>query len=129
MASKEVIDGLSFAAAPAEKRVQFWASTMDAFLQDFMDKAKANDTLGTIVASARLAQLGAAISDEYQANCRALVESETELKVAQQACSLVVKMCNDNGRVVIAMRDAVELRTAVDEVVPDTTTKPDRSKN
>ncbi len=78
-------------------RVEFWASTMDAFLQDFLEKANSNDRLGTIVACARLAQLGHAIAQEYKANFGNLCDSDTELKVAQQACNMVVDLVNKNG--------------------------------
>ena len=101
----------------ATHRVQFWASTVDAFLQDFLAKAKANDRLGLIVAASRLAQLGAAMAQEYMASVNEFCESSTELKVAQQQCSMVVKMVNDNGERVIAMRtgdSALEAATKLD---------------
>jgi hypothetical protein len=95
---------LSFSRGVAQARVAFWASTIDAFLQDFLEKAEKDDELGTIVACARLAQLGAAISDEYTANCAALVSSDTEQKVAQQACGLVVELVNRNAETLLGRK-------------------------
>ena len=118
MAAEEVTQ-LDFAAGAAKKRVEFWASTMDAFLQDFLEKASADDRLGTIVASARLAQLGAALSEEYEITVNELTDSPTEAKVAQQACEHVVKLCNGNSDACIALRDGTE--------GPATEPAPDRS--
>ncbi len=102
MAGKEGVDKamdmrLPKEAAAVRNRVEFWASTMDAFLQDFMRSAVSNDRLGTVIACARLAQLGDALSQEYRGNVLGLVDSDTELKVAQQACRLVVDLVNRNG--------------------------------
>ncbi len=94
---KEVKDSGLFNAAIVRKRVEFFASTMDAFLQDFRAKAEANDRLGSIVACARLAQLAGGMSQEYQAFTGALIDSPTEQKVGQQACELVVDLINKNG--------------------------------
>lgn len=80
------------------KRVEFFASTLDAFFQDFLEKSKANDRLGSIVACARLAQLAHGMYEEYAANTAAIIDSDTEVKVAQQACTLVGKMMDDNAR-------------------------------
>ena len=93
---KDVAPGVVFEKA-ARLRVEFWASTIDAFFQDFLDKAGDNDKLGTIVAAARLAQLGECISREYEANCGGLCESKTEVKAAQQAAVLVNEMCEKNA--------------------------------
>lgn len=120
MAGEEVKEmKLLYDVSIVKKRAEFWASSVDAFLQDFLDKATKNDRLGAIVACARLAQLGSAISQEYRANCGNLVNSPTELKVAQQACSLVVEMVNRNG----------EQCGLTKAVVPATTPQPDRSSN
>ncbi len=81
----------------SRKRLEFLASCADQFMQDFINKAVANDTLGTIVASARLAQLGAVLCEEYEASCNALISSPTEKRVADQATESVLRMINDNA--------------------------------
>ena len=81
----------------AEERVSFWASSVDAFFQEFIAMARNDDRLGTIVASARLAQLGQCLKEEYQETASELCESDTELRAAQQAARLVTKMANDNA--------------------------------
>lgn len=122
MATNEVDEAeFAFDHKAAKTRVEFWASTVDAFLQDFIEKAASNDRLGTLVACARLAQLGAAISDEYKASCGELCDSPTELKVAQQACGLVVDMVNRNGEL------CEKLREGKDDTVPVTVPAPDRT--
>ena len=120
MATEEVKEeALMYDPAVVRKRVEFWASTMDALLQDFLEKATKNDRLGTIVASARLAQLGSVISQEYKANCSNLIDSDTELKVGQQACAGVIEMVNRNGAQCGLSK----------KVAPDASISPDRSKN
>jgi hypothetical protein len=116
MAGKEV----NVRRQVATKRIEFFASTMDAFLQDFLEKAVADDKLGTIVASARLAQLGQAISDEYIANIEALVSSDTELKVAQQAASLTIAMVNKNGEQCNALQPEATTGPAAEPVSVET---------
>jgi hypothetical protein len=97
--------------------VEFFASTLDAFLQDFVEKANSDDRLGALVACSRLAQLGSVIRDEYMENVYSLAESATEMRVAQQAAHLVVEMVNRNG----------EQCGLAKEDVPATTPTPDRS--
>lgn len=106
----------------AMHRTRFWASTADAFLQDFLAKAKANDRLGLIVAAARLAQLANSMEQEYTASVHEFIESSTECKVAQQQCTMVVKMVNTNGEQCIAMR-------AGEKALEPTEEKLDNSKN
>jgi hypothetical protein len=100
----------------AKKRIEFFASSLDAFLQDFLEKAVADDRLGCILAAARLAQLGGAIQQEYLANCKGLMESDTELVMAQRAAEQVVKMVNRNGEECNVVKEP-----SAQEAVPDRT--------
>jgi len=98
MANEKVITNyVGFAEKRSIKRTEFFASSMDAFLQDFNRAAGSNDALGSIVAAARIAQLSQAISDEFCGIISELVVSPTEQKVAQQQCSMVVDMLNKNA--------------------------------
>ncbi len=118
MADKEVRE-LEYAEVAAKKRVEFWASTVDAFLQEFLEKAKVDDRLGTIVAAARLAQIGSAISEEYIASLKSLVDSDTELKVAQQAAAQVVTLVNKNTEACVKLRsETVPGWNGTDAAVP-----------
>ncbi len=94
-------------------RVEFWASTMDAFLQEYVSKCVGGDGLGTIVATARLAQLGACIGEEFQSICNALISSDTENKVANQGAVLTLKMVNDNGESIYLMKNGESAPDAV----------------
>src|SRR6187401_2765413 len=82
----------------SRKRVEYLASLADAFLQDFLKTATEDDRLGSIVAAARLAQLGAILCEEFEANCNVLIDGPTEQKVANQAAELVVDLANVNAR-------------------------------
>jgi hypothetical protein len=93
----------------SKKRIEFLASCADKFMQDFLAKALADDRLGSIVACARLAQLGAVLCAEYEANCNSLIDSETEKKVADQATEAVVRMVNKNAEECIAMLDDTKI--------------------
>jgi len=96
--NKEVKNKLNhYLARRSSKRTEYFASCTDGFLHDFYKAALANDKLGTIVAAARLAQLGAALSGEYQGVVADLVASPTEQRVAQQQCTMVVQMLNANA--------------------------------
>ncbi len=103
--------------AALKKRVEFFASSLDAFLQDFTEKSCDGDKLGSIVAAARLAQLGMAIMDEYGDISAGLIESNTEFKASAQAAERVATMTEKNGDECYAM---------VHEVPPDGAS-PDRS--
>lgn len=78
-------------------RVAFWASSLDAMLQAFVSAVNAGDKLGTIVSSARLAQLGGCLGGEYEAICNGFIDSDTEGKVASQQAEMVVRMVEKNG--------------------------------
>lgn len=78
-------------------RIRFFSSSMEAFLQDFIEKTDDDDRLGSVVAAARIAQLGSVIEDEFSNLVSALAESKTEMKAAQQACNLVVTLVNKNA--------------------------------
>ena len=87
MATEEVV----------KKRIEFFCSSLDAFFQDFIKHATADDRLGSIVAAARICQIASCISEEYQGIVENLAESPTELKAANQALDMVVDMVNRNG--------------------------------
>jgi hypothetical protein len=95
-------------------RIAFLASSVDAFLQDFTDKANSNDSLGVIVAAARLAQLGTSIGEEFHSISSQLCNSETEAKAANQACVLVLKMVNDNAEQLGLFKCAAERKAELD---------------
>ena len=102
-----------------KKRVEFFASSLDAFLQDFLEKANESDHLGALVAAARVAQMAGALSQEYLAIARRLAQSETEVRAAQQATKLVCDMVNRNG-------EQIGLEK---ETVPASAPSPDSSFN
>ncbi len=91
-------------AAASRKRIEFLASCADQFMQDFIKKAAEDDKLGAIIASARLAQLGAVLTAEYEVACNQLVDSATEKRVADQAAEAVVTMVNANAEACKALR-------------------------
>ncbi len=123
MTIKEVAKEVRLMEAAAQKRLEFWASCLDAFFQDFLEKARDGDRLGTMVASARIAQLGTALGEEYEANCNALCDSATESKVAGQAAKLVVDMVNNNASECKALMG----RQVKEPPEPDSGDAPDRS--
>jgi hypothetical protein len=90
--------------ASARKRIEFLVTASRAFLEDFLTKALANDSLGTIVAAARVAQLGAIMCAEYETCANGLVESATEQKVANQAAAAVVTLANKNAEACAKLR-------------------------
>lgn len=87
----------------ARHRIEFWCSSADAFFQEALKAMATHDRLGTIVAAARLAQLGSAIRQEYLQTVQYFVESDTEHRVAEQQAAMVCKMVNDNGEQCHAM--------------------------
>ena len=128
MASKEVttVDGQSAYEASDDiirKRIEFFASMMDAFMSDFMACNESKDHLGRLIACARLTALASAITVEYVANLKNLTHSETELKVGVQAANQVIDSINRNAEQ-IAGPGSVEDAVPVPPVEP-----PDRSKN
>lgn len=100
MADKEVTETFLVNPEATLERTKFYASSLDAFMQDFLEKAMGNDRLGTIVAAARVAQMATAVAQENLRYCVGLIQSATEQKAAQQAAVLVVDMVNANARVV-----------------------------
>ncbi len=123
MATKEIVAEVRLMEAAADKRIRFLASSLDAFFQEFLEKAREGDRLGTMVAAARIAQLGTAIGEEYEANTNALCDSPTESRVADQAAKLVLDMVNRNADECRALMG----KTVEAEAVPDTDKIPDRS--
>lgn len=69
----------------ATDMVQVWASTADALLQDWLEKGKANDRLGTALASVRIAQLGLMLTNYFKEVGEEFLRGDTEVKAAQQA--------------------------------------------
>ncbi len=101
------------------RRVEFFASTLDALLQDYLEKACANDRLGFIVACARLSQVSHSLYTEAKANCEGLIDSATEMKVATQAAQHAVDLVNRNG----------EQCGLAKETAPEAAPAKDRSQN
>jgi hypothetical protein len=87
MASKEVTER-DF-EAEFKAKVELWASTLDALLQEMVAKTKANDTLGAAVAAARLAQYGTMCDQYFRAIAEGLAASETDLKALNQGMRLI----------------------------------------
>ncbi len=76
----------------AVKIVEVWASTIDAFLQEFITKGRANDRLGCTIACARISQAGRMMSEDFLAVAKSFIESETELKAAANAATQTITM-------------------------------------
>ncbi len=110
--------GAAVIAKVAHHRVQFWASCMDAFLQEYLKAAEENDALGVIVASARLAQLASTMGTEYKKTVEHACSSQTELRCAKQQTEMVVRMINDNGDQCVAIAQG-EAALAAEEPEPD----------
>jgi hypothetical protein len=83
MADEEVTDSVH--TAKARKMVELWASTVDALLQEFLEKGQAEDRLGTAIVSVRLAQVGLMMQWYFQECGETLLSGKTELAAATQA--------------------------------------------
>ena len=81
MASKEV----DRTTQVATKMVEVWASTVDALLQKWLEKGKANDRLGLALTSYQLAQVALMMMRYFQEVGEQFIDGQTEAKAAAQA--------------------------------------------
>ena len=84
MADKEV-DEKARTLKLARAVVGVFASTMDALLQEWLEKGEADDRLGMAIVSARLAQAGHMLTYHFKGIGEGLLDGDTEVKAANQA--------------------------------------------
>jgi len=77
------------------KVVELFASTADAFLQEFKDALDSNDRKAVIVASARLSQFGSTMSAFFLGGTQAACKSTDDIATANSVCKQTYKMVHD----------------------------------
>ena len=109
----------------ARKAVEFWASSVDAMLQFWLEAliGSGNSTHAKAIACARLAQLAMCMHNFFAAGAQYLCDGdETTTEAARTAAKSVHAMCNKH------VDDLVNMTQALDEVKA-LSQKPDGSLN
>ena len=83
---------VSDASKMARSVIEVWTSTLDALLQEWLEKGDSNDRLGVAIASARLAQTAAMMSAYFKNLCEDLCTGETDVRASNQAIGQVTAM-------------------------------------
>lgn len=89
MANEEVG---SDASKIARRMIEVWTSTLDALMQEWLEKGDDDDRLGVAIASAKLSQTGAMMSAYFRNLCEELCTGKTDLKASNQAIGQVAAM-------------------------------------
>lgn len=76
-----------------KQMVAFWASAVDAFLQDFLMMAERNDRMGCAVAAARMSQAASYMSEDFHHLANNLAHSDKEEEILNESAKAVVDMC------------------------------------
>ncbi len=104
------------------RMVEFWASSVDALLQEFIAAVLDGDRMKVVLAGARVAQLAASMADWFKEGTVGLVITKKEMGDAQAACAQVAKMASGQ------LNRIYKLKVDADEE-PKLTAKPDRALN
>lgn len=110
-----------------DKVIELWASTADAFLQDFKKALEDNDLEGIIVASARLSQFGSTLSAFFLGGTQAACNRRPDhVGVANKACKQTYDMIHSR-------LDAIAGKTVTEpaelSTIPALPVAPDRKLN
>lgn len=117
----------------ADLSIEFWASSLDAFLQDFRQSVVDADMTRAIVCSARLAQLGSCLTQFFREGAVTLMEQSdgSTNKDMQEAfnssCRPVAVMCAKHIDKLDTLADPDGLKPP--DSGPVTKRIPDRSMN
>lgn len=112
MASKEELTTEELANnGRARRAISLWASMYDALFQDFLEMGLANDKLGTIIASARLAQLSSYCMTEFHSMAEGWCDSPTEAKAASEASEKIIQLMDRQLALIFPTRDSSVLDT------------------
>ncbi len=114
-------DSKAEATDRARRAMEVWASTYDAFFQDFMEKGLANDALGSAIAAARIAQLSSYCMAEFHAMAELLVDGNTAIRACNEAAMAVIAMVDKQLKAIYPDR------FSGDSAAPDTAPCPDRT--
>lgn len=110
----------------AGQTVEFWASSIDALLQDFLIAVASGDRMATILASARVAQLSGNMSDWFKEGTTGLCKSRDEVLEANKVCAQVADMAKAR---MSKIYDGINGEDDDDGEDPETVRTPDRTAN